>query len=539
MRWLPFHPVAAWRTLFGRRPVRNGEEWTGQVKRPGLRARLGQAGVRFFAGAHLSRTTTFSTYPEAYNRDIYMNLAALRLHSQDLAQNNCYCRNYIELVGTHVVGDDGIILESQVKGRDGRLKEALNRRIEDAWLDWCDCVTADGRNSMLELDEQVAKACARDGEAFIVQHRGFQGNRCRYALELLDPWQIDWMHEVPLDLKTGLRTQMGIQQDRFGRTLGFWVYTAHPYDWTGSPVRTFVPAQDIIHVYREDRMRGVRGIPWMTPTLLAVNMLGQLLQAELASAIHSANTVGVIEGQYDDDAESNEEAAISEDPRDTTQDMTSEEVSWVGLAPGQKATFPNPTHPNPHLSQFAVTLLHSIAAGNQVAYHSLTNDVSQANYSSARVALLNERDNWRKLQRWFIHRWKAEVYRSWLQMAVLSGALELPGADLNQIAKSALWYARSWDWIDPVNDVKASILAIRAGLSTHAEELGKTGHNWRRVIDQLGVEQAYQREKQVIVCLDFGKGANDQPSDLANATVGNDVTENPSEAVAPQGENAP
>jgi lambda family phage portal protein len=299
-------------------------------------------------------------------------------------------------------------------------------------------------------------------------------------------------------------------------------------------VRTFVPANQIIHIFRKDRMKGIRGIPWMTATMPAINMLGELLNAELASAIVGARQTGVIQGQFDDDAEDESDTSISEDPRDTAAEMTSEECSLLGVAPGQKVTFPPAPHPNPHLSGFSVTLLHSIAAGNQVAYHSLTNDVSQANYSSARVALLNERDNWKKLQRWYIHQAKKPLFHVWLEMAVLSGQLKLPSStDLNMVAKSARWWARSWDWVDPEKDIKSSIMAIRAGLSTHAEELGQQGRNWRKTFAQLAVEQSEQRRLGVHVELDLAKGSNLQPSDLADPTSTDTDVQNPAESVEP------
>lgn len=468
---------------------------------------------RYFAAAHLSRTNSFSTFPQAYGREIYMNLAALRLHSRDLTQNNAYARNFIELCSTHIVGPEGVVLESKVEGYKG-LRSGMNSKIEKAWLDWCERVTCDGRLSLVEVEQQVASAVARDGECFIVLHRGFKDNSCGLGLEILDANQVDWMHELPVDVKTGIRTEMGIQHDRWGKPLGYYIFTADPMDWTGSPVREFVPAENIIHVYREDRARGIRGIPWMTASMPMLNMLGQLLNAELASAIAGANQFGVIEGQETDDAESPNEYAVSEDPRDTAQDLTSEELSWLGLAPGQKATFPPTQHPNPNLPQFTITLLHAIAASNQLAYHSLTGDVSQANYSSARVALLNERDNWKKLQKWFIRQFMDPVFEAWLQMAILSGELKLPVMEYKTACKPH-WWARSWDWVDPEKDAKASIMAIRAGLSTHAEELGQQGRNWRRTFEQLAVEQEFQRELKVNIDLDLAKGSHTALSDLA------------------------
>ena len=486
------------------------------------------ANERYFAAAHLTRSNSFSSFPSAYNREIYQNLMALRLHSRDLAQNNCYGRNYIELCSTHIVGTDGVVLESKVEGYKGPRAD-VNKAIEKAWDKWCQKVTCDGRLSFIEVQQQIAMSVARDGECFIVLHRGFPANDFRFALEILDATQVDWLYEEFPDAN-GVRTQMGITHDQWGKPLGYWVWSADPLDYTARVVRKFIPAKNIIHVYREDRVRGVRGIPWMTASMPMLNMLGQLLNAELASAIAGANQFGVIESDFGEDNESPDDYAISEDPRDTAQEITSEEVSWLGLAPGQKATFPPTMHPNPHLSGFTQNILHAISASNQVAYHSLTGDVSQANYSSARVALLNERDNWKKLQKWFTKQCMDPIFEAWIQMAVLSGELNVPLSA--EAACKPHWWARSWEWVDPENDIKASILAIRSGMSTHAEELGTQGRNWRRVFEQLATEQAYQRDLKVNIDLDFAKGGNVAPSDLGAPQSVNTLEQNPAQAIA-------
>ena len=487
-----------------------------------------QAANRYFAAAHLTRTTSFSAFPQAYGREIYMNLAALRAHSRDLVQNNPYARNYIELCSTHLVGDEGVVLESKVEGYGGPRAD-VNKRIEKAWAEWSKSVTCDGRLSLVEVQQQVAGAVARDGECFIALHRGFRDNPFRFALEILDATQVDWQYEVAADAN-GVRTQMGVQHDQWGKPLGYWVFANDPMDWGAQHTRRFIPAKDLLHVYREDRVRGIRGIPWMTASMPTLNMLGQLLNAELAAAIAGANQFGVIEGTLDDDSEDPNDYAISEDPRDTAHEINSEELSWLGLAPGQKASFPPTMHPNPHLGGFCTTLLHAIAASNQVAYHSLTGDVSQANYSSARVALLNERDTWKKLQKWFVKQLMDPLFEAWLQMAVLSGELKLPTSSFKSLCQPH-WWARSWDWIDPETEIKSSIMAIRAGLSTHAEELGQQGRNWRRTFEQLATEQAYQRELKVYIEMDLGKGSNAAPSDLASPMSTNTEAQNPKEAV--------
>ena len=60
----------------------------------------------------------------------------------------------------------------------------------------------------------------------------------------------------------------------------------------------------------------------------------------------------------------------------------------------------DPSQPSGVYADFTKTVLRCIASGHWLAYASLSNDLREANYSSARVGLLIERKMWRTLQEW-------------------------------------------------------------------------------------------------------------------------------------------
>lgn len=62
-------------------------------------------------------------------------------------------------------------------------------------------------------------------------------------------------------------------------------------------------------------------------------------------------------------------------------------------------------------------MLREMAAGVGVSYESLSRDYSQSNYSSSRLALLDERSLWRVLQGWLIRDHLTPIYRAWLDAA--------------------------------------------------------------------------------------------------------------------------
>ena len=446
-----------------------------------------------YAGAKITRFTDFMQTLEAAHKEIQRDLVRLRAHSRELAKNNAYMGRFLELVSTHVVGPDGITFESNVTGNKAKPKEDWNTAIEDAFAEWGrNCVVGEAQ-TWVTFQQVVAETVAQDGECLVRRVKGFD-NGCRYALELIDADRLDWTYTVA-GLPNGNRVIMGVEVNPYGKPLAYWLWSAHPYDYEARPVRQRVPAEQIIHLYAPDRARSTRGIPWATRVMVQLNMLGRLWTSELAAANAEADRLGIVKTAQGVPLD---EFGEDSDPVTTANEMVSEHAQFLGLDPGMDIVFPNLQHPNSQLGDFSKHLLKGVASGVGVSYHSLSGDVSDANYSSARVALLDERDMWRKRQRWLISSLHEVVYRDWLEMALLAGAVAIPALDFQKVCKPT-WWARTWDWVDPEKDVNAALLAIRGGLSTYQKELGARGLQMRDTFQQLKESQDLAKEMGLVL----------------------------------------
>jgi len=448
--------------------------------------------ARTYAGAQLSRFVDFSIVLESAHRARLRDLAKLRAHSRDLAANNVYQKRFLELVSTHLVGPDGITFESEILGNLGKPKEDLNDQIEAAWEDWGKVCTTDGRLSWLEFQHLVGETVAVDGECLIRKVRGYP-NAFGFAVEIIDADRLDHRLNIPASRYTN-RVVMGVELDDWGRRVAYHIWTAHPSDREANPVLVRVPAEEILHVYTEDRVRATRGLPWATPCMVQLNMLGRLWTSELAAANHEADRIGIIKSQQGADPDlfvGEGDNAPTTDAIANAQEISSEIATFLGLDPGLDVVFPQLQHPNGAFPEFSKFLLKGISAGFGVSAHSLTGDVSEANFSSLRAALLDERDHWRKRQAWFIKSVCAPIYADWLRLAIFAG--KVPAMPFEK-AHAPVWWPRSWDWVDPEKDAKASLLSIQGGLSTYQQELGARGQDWRETFRQLAEEKAYAEE---------------------------------------------
>jgi lambda family phage portal protein len=69
------------------------------------------------------------------------------------------------------------------------------------------------------------------------------------------------------------------------------------------------------------------------------------------------------------------------------------------------------------------------------------------------------------------------IWRRWLETAVLSGALNTDPAD----ARAVQWIPPRWDWVDPLKDIQAQVLAMGAGITSRRKVVEGTGYDIEEV----------------------------------------------------------
>jgi lambda family phage portal protein len=292
--------------------------------------------------------------------------------------------------------------------------------------------------------------------------------------------------------------------------------------------RVRVPASEIIHAFIPLRVNQTRGIPWMAPSMIEMNMLVGYKEAEVVAARVSAAKMGFFVSQtgeqYTGDASltaSNTDANLQ--PNMGPQLMDANPGTFESLPAGMDFKTWDPQHPNSSYDAFCKGSLRGIASGLDVSYSSLGNDLESVNFSSIRAGLLDERDTWKLLQMWLIDSLCKPVYRGWLPNSIVGGALALDASNIAQYSKSAAWHPRGWDWVDPLKDVQAASLAVQNGFSTRARELASKGLDFEEVISELASEQTVIEAAGLTLGTDT-KGVADTATDDQNATDGAEET---------------
>jgi lambda family phage portal protein len=479
-------------------------------------------GSGHFKAAALNRLTMdWAVSILSADQELFNDLRRLRGRSRSLAKNNHYAAKFLRQVEKNVIGECGITMQAKVKMlRGDKLNDKVNEAIEEAWCDWGgEFCTVDGKLSWAGAQRFFIRNVAMDGEVFL-RKVPLPGNPHLYSLQFIDPDQVDPTFFIQR-IGNGNEIRMGIEVDQYMRAVAYWIWNRHPSEFTSSPnQRIRIPAEEMVHSFIPLRVNQTRGIPWMTPAMIEMNMLVGYKEAEVVAARIAASKMGFFTSQTGTEYTGDSNLSINSEDANLTpgmgpQLMNAEPGSFESLPAGVDFKPWDPQHPNSSYDAFCKGALRGIASGLDVAYHALGNDLEGVNFSSIRAGLLDERDTWKLLQKWTIDSLCKPVFKSWMPNSVLGGALSVDPANVPQYIKSAVWHPRGWDWVDPLKDVQASTLMVQNGFSTYTAELGKQGMDFEETMRQRKAEQGLIKELGLVLGTDT-KGVADTATDDPN-----------------------
>jgi lambda family phage portal protein len=431
--------------------------------------------VRMYSAAKQSRLTSgWGQLVTSADYELNTSLRVMQARARALIRDASYAKRAKMIVINNVVGS-GIGVQAQVKTSRGELNDSINSEIEETWEDWClaDTCHTGGVLNFADIERLTMGQVFDVGEIFIRKYsQPFGASKIPFALEIIEPERIVDEFQPSSPLANAI-VRMGIECDQFRRPIAYWIRKLHPGEYRYSPGETDayerIPANQIIHLKITDRWPQTRGEPWMHTAMRKLNDIDGYSEAEIVAARGAAAYMGIVETR--------------EEYGQTTETGEKEIVIEPGIVerldPGDKFTFVNPNRPNSNVDPFIRLMLREIAAGTGVSYESLSRDYSQSNYSSSRLALLDDRDLWRVTQLWFIRNFRMLIHREWLQQAILSRAIESISIEaFAQYPKKFMavrFKPRGWTWIDPEKEVKAYKEAIKAGLTTTTDVIALTG----------------------------------------------------------------
>jgi lambda family phage portal protein len=460
---------------------------------------------RMYNMARASRLTgSWGNQTTSEDTETITSLRTARNRSRALIRDSAYALRAKVVVQTNVVGA-GIGLQARVTSTRGTMNDRINKEIEEQWGHWAakdSCHT--GQSLCFEdFERQVMGQVFEAGECFVRWYpQRFGSSKIPFALELIEAERIaDELSATPGFYNT-VKARMGVELNEFGAPISYLIHNRHPGDiqplTLAAPFKIEqVPAYQILHIRVIDRWPQTRAMPWLHAAARKLNDMDGLTEAEITAARAAACYMGFIELP-------NAMQKYGEEQADGSFQSELEPAIIERLNPGEKFTFAAPNRPNAQLDPFMRMMLREVAAGAGCSYEGLSRDYSQSNYSSSRLALIDDRDLWRTLQKWLIRELRYPIHNLWLQQAVLSGAL--PSINMTEYGanpqkfQSVRFKARGWSWVDPTKEVDAYREAVRSGFMTVGDVIGLTGEGrtLEDVLDERRIELDLMAEKKLV-----------------------------------------
>ena len=417
-----------------------------------------------------------------------------------LVRNNGYAANAIEGWAANTVGD-GISPNSSIA--QASRKDAVQR----LWLAWTDDADSEGLTDFYGMQRRAAREVFMTGEVFL----RFRPRRPEDGLVV--PLQVQMLPSEMLPLNhnavdnNGNIIRQGIEFDRVGRRVAFHFLRRHPGDSTdpglsGETVR--VPASEVLHIIDPVEAGQLRGVSRFAPAIVKLFLLDQYDDAELDRKKVAAMYAMFVTSPAPDNPLA---------PPDEEYEVAPGQV--VRLDPGEDVTVSAPADSGSTYEPFQYRTLLQISAALGIPYGYLSNDGAKGNFSNSRLSLIEFR---RRVSAWqhsvMVFQMCRPVWARFMDTAVLSGALRLPGYDRRRAEYLACnWLPTKWDWVDPLKDANAEIAQIEAGLKSRTQAIAERGYD----AEQVDAEIARERDRERRLGLDFRR-----PGSPAQAPGGGD-----------------
>lgn len=421
--------------------------------------------------------------------EIKSALVKARSRCRDLERNNDYVNKYLYMNESNVIGENGIKLVSKVLTSSGKPDKRANDLLEDSFRRWGQkgICTADGQYSWQGAQRQVSRATPRDGEMLVRILRGAD-NPWGFAFQLLEPDHMDTNLDN-VQLSNGNIIRMGVELNSFRRPVAYHIKAEHPGDYAffaNGRQTARIPANEMRLIFLPLRAESTRGFPWINTAMVRLKMIGAYDEAEVVAARYGASKMGII--TKDQDSSASYEGDDTDDIGNPIQDIAPGLIEELPV--GHKFDLIDPTHPSKNYGEFNKAALRGVASGMNVSYVSLANNLEGVNFSSIRQGVIDERDQWRMIQAFYIEAFHKWIYLEWLKMAMLTDlAGKLTPSRFDSYTNHA-WQPRGWQWVNPKQDAEAAILEINEKINSRTRVCRQRGHEFEDILDELAVENA-------------------------------------------------
>lgn len=428
-------------------------------------------------GSHRRRMAGKGTAVTGPNGPIENSLTTLQARSHHAIRNNPYAASAREKYVSNLVG-------TGIKPQWG------DPKIQALWDEWVEESDADGIDNFYGQQALAAGAQFEAGEVLgrFRYRRTSDGLSVPLQLQVIEAEHLDPTFSQAFD---GRLIKMGIEFNAIGQRSAYHLWRYHPHENLTRSINTRVPvpADSVVHMYRRTRPGQLRGVPELTAVIVRLYEIDEMQDATLArqklAQLFGAFVKRKTTGDLEDDRPNFGRLVGPPEEREQFEEFTPGGIHY--LEDDEEVAFSTPPDIQGQYTEWLRSELLAVGAGAGLTYEQMTGDLKGVNYSSIRAGLLEFRRRAEMLQAHLIvHQWCRRIAAKWLDVAVTSGALAIPGYWQKRKQLLAIdWIAPKWSWVDPLKEVSADLLEVRAGFAPRSEKAGERGWSLQQLDDEI------------------------------------------------------
>lgn len=400
------------------------------------------------------------------NTQIAFDISTLRNRSREMVRNNPYVSRAAKLIPATVCGRG---IRPSISGGSKRAVD----QAKAAWKKWAESKKCDllGQRNFYGLQKLVMRSVVISGEVFIRRIRNAKTD-IPFQLQVLES---DFLATEKHGIETdgGGFIIMGVEFDKVGRIVAYWMHTAHPganMVWRKlEPER--IPASEIIHVFDIERPGQVRGVPFGVASMLRLRDFDEFEDAHLIRQKIAACFSVFISGE-------DELMGVGETDENDIPLEKVEPGIIEHLPAGKQVHFADPPTVQDY-QEYTTGVLRGAAGGYHMPYENFTGDLSNVNFSSGRMGKLD----FNKI----VHEWQDDlivglmcegVWEWFVEGATIAGIFNAKNLEIT-------WTPPQMDIIDPQKEIKGMSEMVRNGFVSWQEMVRRQGLDPDTVIEQL------------------------------------------------------
>lgn len=456
------------------------------AKRAAYRRQIGLLdGLRAYDGASTTRRTTgWRTNRTAADAELSAGGAKLRERARDLVRNNPYAAKIVAAHADNIVG-------SGITPRANSGTPALDEKINKMFDAWSKKASIEGMMDFYGMQYLACREMVEGGDVLARQQfvKIEQNPVSSKPEDQISPLRIRILEAEYLDDAKNAAAGSGVivngvELNKDGSRKGYWIFPQHP----GASVQNSklgreskrVPAEEVAHLYEMQRQQ-TRGATWFAPVVVSLKDIDDYNQAELIRKKLEACMVGIVTPGDDEEApigiDESEGAGIVD--ADGFPVERFEPGMFAYLHGGRDIKFNSPAI-SAGMEAYVRIQLRRLSAGVRMPYELMTGDLSQANYSSNRMGIMQYRRFVEHVQ-WhiMIPQFCDPIWNWFILSLVAMGVIQ------ENVRVPAKWAPAAHAAINPLDDVKADVMEVRAGFRSPQDVIGARGFTPAEVINDL------------------------------------------------------